>query len=108
MTFNNKTRCAYPWQQIVIDLTGEVVPCCFYSAYGGSEAKPFGNTNAQTLEEIWNGPGYQDLRRRHVEGDLANHPCNKCVAYYWNNEAYPGFQWPSGIVPDKDHAYIAK
>ncbi|HVJ54196.1 MAG TPA: SPASM domain-containing protein [Aliidongia sp.] len=103
-----KTRCAYPWQQMVIDLTGEVVPCCFYSAYGGSEAKPFGNTNGQTLEEIWNGPGYQDLRRRHIEGDLENHPCDKCVAYYWNNEDYPKFQWPSGVVPEQGKAYLAK
>lgn len=103
-----KTRCAYPWQQIVIDVTGEVVPCCFYSAYGGENQKPFGNTNKQTLEEIWNGPGFQDLRRRHVEGDLDGHPCDKCVAYYWNNHDYPKFQWPSGVVPESGKAYIAK
>ena len=43
--------CAYPWQQMIIDLTGEVVPCCFWSGYGNS-GKPLGNTNANSLDGL--------------------------------------------------------
>ena len=68
------TVCAYPWQQMNIDLTGEVVPCCFWTGYGNS-GKPLGNTNEQTIEEIWNGEKYQALRR-----DLVNEEPDKQAA----------------------------
>src|SRR4051812_32094156 len=100
------TACAYPWQQIIIDLTGEVVPCCFWSGYGNS-GRPLGNTNEQTIEEIWNGPAYQELRRRNASGDLTGHPCNGCVAFQWGNGTYPKFTWPASFTPESGHCYLA-
>lgn len=85
--------CAYPWQQMNIDLTGEVVPCCFWTGYGNS-GRALGNTNAQTLDEIWNGSEYRELRRANAEGLTEGHPCHKCLAWTWGGGNYPGFSWP--------------
>ena len=96
--------CAYPWQQMIIDLTGEVVPCCFWSGYANS-GKPLGNTNVNTIEEIWNGPGYQALRQRIVEHNVEGFPCHGCIAKQWMFGKYPSFVWPSFITHDEGAAY---
>jgi radical SAM protein with 4Fe4S-binding SPASM domain len=90
------TVCAYPWQQMNIDLTGEVVPCCFWSGYG-NKGKPLGNTNENTIEEIWNGPAYKALRRANAEGLKEGHPCHECIAWRWSGDNYPGFTWPASF-----------
>lgn len=92
--------CAYPWQQMNIDLTGEVVPCCFWSGYG-NDGKPLGNTNEQTLDEIWNGEAYRELRRANATGDLSEgHPCHECLAWQWSGGRYPDFEWPAAATPE--------
>jgi radical SAM protein with 4Fe4S-binding SPASM domain len=101
---SKQSACAYPWQQMNIDLTGEVVPCCFWSGYGNS-GKALGNTNTQSLEEIWNGEAYRDLRQRNASGDLEGHPCHKCIAWQWAGESYPGFTWPAEINLDSGYCW---
>ena len=104
----NKTApCAYPWQQLIVDLTGEVVPCCFWSGYGNS-GKPLGNTNTETLDEIWNGEAYQDLRAKVASGDLEGHPCGNCMAYRWANETFPRFSWPAGFQKETGYCYTGQ
>lgn len=98
--------CAYPWQQMIIDLTGEVVPCCFWSGYGNG-GRPLGNTNVQTPDEIWNGPGYRDLRRRNAAGDLRDHPCGSCLARTWAKGHAPGFTWPMELRREDGHCWLA-
>jgi len=100
------SACAYPWQQMIVDLTGEVVPCCFWSGYGNS-GKPLGNTNAASLDEIWNGPAWQELRRANASGATAGTPCHKCVAWSWGNGRYPGFSWPAAFAPETGRCWIA-
>lgn len=102
-----KHKCAYPWQQMIIDLTGEVVPCCFWSGYGNS-GKPLGNTNEKSLAEIWNGEAYRDLRRNMASNDLAGHPCGNCMAYRWANEEFPRFSWPTGFTVETGFCYLAQ
>lgn len=97
--------CAYPWQQMVIDLTGEVVPCCFWSGYG-NKGKPLGNTNIKALDEIWNGSEYRALRLANASGNLRGHPCNQCMAYSWSNGFYPPFEQPSSWRHDSGHCFI--
>jgi radical SAM protein with 4Fe4S-binding SPASM domain len=101
-----KGHCAYPWQQMVIDLTGEVVPCCFWSGYGNT-GKPLGNTNVDTLEAIWNGPDYQALRRANASGNLEGHPCNKCMAYAWAGGNYPPFSSPISWRTESGYCFVA-
>jgi sulfatase maturation enzyme AslB (radical SAM superfamily) len=92
---------------MIIDLTGEVVPCCFWSGYGNA-GKPLGNTNINTLDEIWNGPEYQALRRANAQGTLEGHPCHKCVAFQWGNGTYPRFSWPASFVQETGHCVLGQ
>lgn len=104
---SNPTYCAYPWQQMIVDLTGEVVPCCFWSGYG-NVGKPLGNTNVSSLDEIWNGSDYQALRRANASGDLASHPCHQCMAYTWSNGNYPLFSSPISWRHESGHCYLVQ
>lgn len=101
------TVCAYPWQQMIIDLTGEVVPCCFWTGYANS-GKPLGNTNESSLDEIWNGPAYQELRKANAQpgGPPEGHPCHQCMAWRWGSETYPKFSWPASFSPEVGHAFV--
>src|SRR5215831_6205378 len=101
---NPAGHCAYPWQQMIIDLTGEVVPCCFWSGYGNS-GKPLGNTNVQTVDEIWNGEAYRELRRRNASGDLQGSACHECMSYRWSNGQYPRFSDGTSFVQESGYCY---
>lgn len=101
------TYCAYPWQQMIVDLTGEVVPCCFWSGYG-NVGKPLGNTNLSSIGEIWNNSEYQALRRANASGDLEGHPCNQCMAYAWANGNYPPFSSPIPWRHESGHCYLVE
>jgi MoaA/NifB/PqqE/SkfB family radical SAM enzyme len=90
-----------------VDLTGEVVPCCFWSGYANS-GKPLGNTNTQTLDEIWNGEAYQELRRTNASGNLAaGHPCHQCLGWKWGGETYPKFSWPVSFEQETGHCFTS-
>ena len=89
---------------MIIDLTGEVVPCCFWSGYGNT-GKPLGNTNVQAIDEIWNGEAYQELRRRNASGDLKDYPCHECMSYRWSNGQYPRFSCSTSFVQESGYCY---
>jgi radical SAM protein with 4Fe4S-binding SPASM domain len=71
--------CSAPWESAVILGNGDVQACCVPA----SEMR-MGNLNEQTMEEIWNGPRYQQLRER---VNSANPPeiCNACPIYRKEN-----------------------
>lgn len=71
MTSNN--FCMIPWIHIHGFPTGEAYPCCL------AESKyPIGNMRENTLEEIWNGSEYTEMR----ENMLADRPCKQCTRCY--------------------------
>jgi radical SAM protein with 4Fe4S-binding SPASM domain len=72
-------RCHIPWQQMVIDSTGYVAPCCYWSAIDNTN-DAIGNINEQSLDEIWNGEGFQKLRAGMARGDLKAAGCANCYA----------------------------
>lgn len=101
-------RCAYPWQQMIIDLTGEVVPCCYWSGYANS-GKPLGNTNSQSIDEIWNGEAYTDLRARLAAEDFSgDHPCGNCLAARAANGVFPRFTWPAPFTQEDGFCSLAR
>ncbi|MFA7158694.1 MAG: radical SAM protein [Kiritimatiellia bacterium] len=66
--------CTFPWYAMVVCADGTVTPCPqdFYAAMR------MGNARESSLRDIWNGPGYQDLRRN-LAGNLPSLAlCRKC------------------------------
>lgn len=84
-------RCGHPWQHMSIDLSGQVVPCGYWS--NGSGGGGLGDANERSVMEIWNGPEFQELRRRHTENDLNDLPCGDCTAKRMMRGLYPSFDW---------------
>lgn len=69
-----KQYCEYPWLSVSIMSDGNVVPCTQIS----NNELVLGNINEQSLEEIWNGKKYKELRKMHITGKFpANHKCDK-------------------------------
>jgi radical SAM protein with 4Fe4S-binding SPASM domain len=65
--------CMIPWTHIHGFPTGEAYPCCL------SEIDyPIGNMKENTLEEIWNGSKYVQMRKNM----LADKPCKECTRCY--------------------------
>lgn len=55
-----------------IEPDGDVFPCC-----RGPKDLKMGNFNESTIEEIWNGPAYRELRRRMMDKDYPD-VCKTC------------------------------
>ncbi len=54
--------CYYPFQQLLLQPTGNVSPCCY------NQDIVLGNVRDQSLEAIWNGPRLGALRREFLRG----------------------------------------
>jgi radical SAM protein with 4Fe4S-binding SPASM domain len=66
--------CEYPWTSITVMADGSAVPC----TQDYDTEMVLGNVNDQTLEEVWNGESYRNLRRMHITGEFPNgHKCNE-------------------------------
>jgi len=72
----SKQYCEYPWLSLTVMADGNVVPCTQIS----NHEIVLGNVKENTLEEIWNGKKYQELRKMHITGKFTKgHKCNeKC------------------------------
>ena len=67
-----KFYCNFPWRTVFVNQQGEVNPCC-------QTGNPvLGNGYETDFLEIWNGPGYQELRRGLVTGELTDY-CKSCT-----------------------------
>src|ERR1700679_1242109 len=90
-------NCAFPWHWLIIAADGNVMPCSHGSL-------PLGNLNENSLEEIWNGPAIQEVRRSILANQV--HPNCKCQGCPFQREdpAYPEVQIP----PEIDEAFAAE
>lgn len=76
--------CNDPWltDLLIIDPVGNVYPSCNCPAYqksAGGGALLMGNVYQESLEEIWGGEKYQDLRRENLLQKFAQFaPCENC------------------------------
>jgi radical SAM protein with 4Fe4S-binding SPASM domain len=74
--------CPFPWQYLVVQWDGTVVPCC--RDYNGVNA--VGNVREQSLRDIWNGERYADFRRQHRSGHYgSNEFCHNCMEIFYDN-----------------------
>ncbi len=72
--------CRYPWEHLVVQWDGTVVPCC--RDYNAENA--LGSVRRSSLREIWNGPGCEKLRRQHAAGEFVdNEICRRCTSLYY-------------------------
>lgn len=53
---------------------GHVQPCCY-------NGRDMGNIKTTDFGDIWNGAGYQDLRRKLLDGDTEGAGCAQCPLY---------------------------
>lgn len=61
--------CRRPWSLMYVTANGNVLPCCIAPFTGVPyEDITLGNAFVQTIEEVWNGPRYQEWRRRMQSG----------------------------------------
>lgn len=67
--------CKFLWQSLVITWNGYVVPCC----YDYDAKMVLGDLKIQTLEEIWNGPAYVQLRQAELAGQNNSALCANCA-----------------------------
>jgi radical SAM protein with 4Fe4S-binding SPASM domain len=66
----SETICIIPWIHTHIETTGDVKPCCLYNT-------PVGNTNVDTLENIWNSFEYQKIRQTMLDNKVPD-GCSQC------------------------------
>ncbi|MDE8348498.1 MAG: radical SAM protein [Acidocella sp.] len=65
--------CTVPWHSSVILGNGDIAACCVPGLV-------MGNVNETSLEEIWNGPAYQELRRT-VNSSTPPPSCATCPMF---------------------------
>jgi MoaA/NifB/PqqE/SkfB family radical SAM enzyme len=72
------TGCRRPWSLMYFTANGRALPCCIapFSARG-YENYTLGQAKEQTLDEIWNGPAYQEFRTA-LMSDAPPKPCQGC------------------------------
>jgi radical SAM protein with 4Fe4S-binding SPASM domain len=72
--------CPFPWQYLVVQWDGTVVPCC--RDYNG--VNQMGNVRGSSLKEIWNSPRYADFRAQHRTGEYGcNGLCRGCMEIFY-------------------------
>lgn len=78
-----RSPCIYPFWQINIRSDGKVSLCC-NDAIG---SYTLGDTNTQTLQEIWNSKLYWEIRNNMLTGRHKINMCSKCDTFL----IYPNF-----------------
>ena len=73
--------CPFPWQHMVVQWNGDVVPCC--RDYNGTIQ--LGNIARSSLQDIWNGSLYEDFRRNMATGNDLPACCRECLDLYYSN-----------------------
>jgi len=77
VTATPRVPCGMLWGSTSILYDGRVSACC--RDYHGELI--MGNILEQSLLDIWNGEKYNNLRKKHLEGDVSDIPmCNNCFS----------------------------
>ncbi len=79
----SKLLCHAPWTSLIIN-GGHYNCCCTYPLL--QENLPFPKNRKEVLD-IFNSTGFLNIRRRLVEGEIKNTPCEQCIRQ-GNNTLY--------------------
>ena len=71
-----KRGCTFPFKQLVIDHSGDILPCCTM----GGKKLALGNIKDMTLKEAWNSEAMTELKKIHKEKRPEENPvCKRCL-----------------------------
>ena len=63
--------CRFLWNELFVAVNGDVTPCCI-------QGRPVvGNVFKENLDQVWNGEGMREMRRRLRDGDPVD-CCRDC------------------------------
>jgi radical SAM protein with 4Fe4S-binding SPASM domain len=74
LLLESKQFCMYPWIHMYVEPSGRVFPCCGVS-YGDSNT--LGNTNNNSLKDIWNSESMRTIRKNMLNG-VSSNACSRC------------------------------
>lgn len=81
MGWYERHPCFAPWTQSLIDFNGKVYVCCMTR----ERIPPLGDLRESTFTEIWEGSGYDAVRKQMHPPELK--PCRRCDDYLGENQA---------------------
>ena len=90
---NTKLLCDYPFTHFEVNNpNGDVMMCCNHPLV-------LGNVNEQSIEEIWNGKKYQEVRQKFLEGKIFDICSPECpVLQEWKD--YEKLDWYKKLSKD--------
>jgi len=80
----SKTFCMAPWIHMHVWPNGRAFPCCLADHSYGND---YGNTNTNTLSELWNSDLARTLRSNML-ADKKTSACNRCYELEADSNAY--------------------
>ncbi len=83
-TFPAHMPCPFPWQYLVVQWNGDIVPCC----RDFNAVNVMGNVGKDSLLDIWNGPAYASFRHQITTKNYSgtNSICSECMSIYTDEE----------------------
>jgi MoaA/NifB/PqqE/SkfB family radical SAM enzyme len=72
-----RARCDWPWARAYLSYDGRAMPCCTVAT---PDRANFGSAVAAGFAAVWNGPEYQEFRRR-LDSDDPPEICRSCAVY---------------------------
>lgn len=70
-------RCDWPWKGAYVSYDGSALPCCMVAT---PDRISLGNVAGQGVAAVWNGPAYEEFRRR-LASDDPPEVCRTCSVY---------------------------
>lgn len=80
-----KLPCHYPWTSLYVSPNGDVKHCC------NTNLTNLGNLKYQSIDEVWNGKLFQQIRKKIAIGDFDGAFCNPNCEGLRTGKGYP---WP--------------
>ncbi len=72
-----RERCDWPWRGAYLSYDGKAMPCCMVAT---PDRIHFGDMAVDGVAAVWNGPAYEDFRRR-LSSDDPPAVCRSCAVY---------------------------
>lgn len=81
----NGFACFKPWQIIIVKYNGDIVPCSMPFKSYPPEDYLLGNLHGSTIEQCWNSPKLDRIRRYILDKSYGKVPfCRDCIHAYTN------------------------